>query len=466
MMNDDAPRHSCGVFGIYNHPQAARLTYYGLYALQHRGQESAGIVAGRDGQLAHKKGLGLVADVFHEADFKAGLRGHLACGHVRYSTSGAPVQANVQPFLLHHAGQHLCLAHNGNLTNACSLRRQLEGRGSIFQSTSDSEVMVHILARNLHLGWQQAITTCLSQVEGAYSIIIMAPDKLVAARDPLGFRPLCLGRLNEAYVVASETCALDLVDATYVRDIEPGEIVFIDASGLKSIKPLPARKPRSCIFELVYFARPDSDIYGLNVYQTRRQQGVILAKENPDIKADFIVPFPDSGNYAAIGLSAQSGIPLEMGMIRNHYVGRSFIQPTQDMRDFAVKVKLNPIAELIRGKRVIVVDDSIVRGTTAINRVRGLRACGAKEVHMMVASPPCRFPCYYGVDFAEPEQLVANNLSLEEIRRLLELDSLRYISLPGLLQSTQANGGGPAGFCQACFTGQYPTQCLDAGCGA
>jgi amidophosphoribosyltransferase len=457
MNHDDAPKDSCGVFGVFNHPQAARLTYYGLYALQHRGQESAGIVVSNGNDLLEKKSMGLVSEIFHEQDF-ALLEGQMACGHVRYSTAGASVANNAQPLLKHYADRHFCLAHNGNLTNARCLRQQLEARGSIFRSSSDSEVLIHLLVRHLHLGLQNAVIESLRQVEGAYCFIIMTDYQLIAARDPHGFHPLCLGWVDNAYVLASETCALDLINAVYMRDIEPGEVVFIDKNGLSSVKPFARTPPHQCIFELVYFARPDSDIFGLSVYDARRRQGVILAEENPDIKGDFIMPFPDSGNYAAIGLSAASGIPLEMGMIRNHYVGRSFIQPTQHMRNFAVRVKLNPVHELIKGKKVIVVDDSIVRGTTALNRVKGLRSAGAEEVHMMVASPPCRFPCYYGVDFAEPEQLVANTHTLNEIRQMLGLDSLRYISVAGLKQST---GQPDKGYCLACFTGEYPVPCLD-----
>ena len=458
--DDNAPREKCGVFGIFNHPQASLLTYYGLYALQHRGQESAGIVSS-DGQVLYdKRAMGLVSDVFKPNDFDA-LNGNIACGHVRYSTTGTSSPANVQPFVVHFGNWNFCLAHNGNLTNAGQVRHMLELKGSIFQSSSDTEVMTHLLARNLHLGLEQAMVKSLKQVEGAYSFILMTNDTLVAARDPHGFRPLCLGRLNNAYVLASETCALDLVDAVYVRDIAPGEIVFIDKNGIRSLKPFARVKPRQCVFEFVYFARPDSNVFGRNVYLTRRKQGQILAEENPGINGDFIMPFPDSGNYAALGFARASGIPMEMGMIRNHYIGRSFIQPTQDMRDFAVKVKLNPIQSLIKGKSVIVVDDSIVRGTTALNRVKGLRKAGARQVHMLVASPPCIAPCYYGVDIARQEQLVAAKHSLEQIRDMLELDSLNYLSINGMLRSTQCHMDE---FCLACFDGNYPVACQESDC--
>ena len=464
----DRPREECGVCGIFGHEDAAKLTYFGLYALQHRGQESAGIVATDGSTVNQHKGMGLVSEVFSEKDLQS-LKGHITVGHVRYSTTGASNMVNAQPFLVTHQGCTLAVAHNGNLVNIRSLRDELEKKGSIFQSTMDSEVVVHLLARCSEMGIEAAVLDTFRQIKGAYSILLLATDKLIAVRDPGGFRPLCLGRLNNGgYIVASETCALDLVEAQYLRDIEPGEVLIIDRHGCTSLH-LEPRQPKSyCIFEHVYFARPDSDIFGINVYQSRKRMGALLARECP-IDADFIMPFPDSGNYAAIGYSQASGIPLEMGVIRNHYVGRTFIQPTQSMRDFSVRVKLNPIHSFLRGKRVIIMEDSIIRGTTARSRVRSLRAAGIKEVHMVISCPPTKFPCYYGIDFPTGGELIANTKSVEEIREYLDLDTLYYLSLDGLVEAT----GSPADhFCKACFDGNYPVlpdkdfHKLALGCGA
>ncbi len=451
-LRDLRPKEECGVCGIFGHQDAAKLTYFGLYALQHRGQESAGIVASDGVKVSQHKGMGLVPEVFSEENLRT-LTGHLSVGHVRYSTTGASNIVNAQPFLATHRGCTLTVAHNGNLVNIRSLREQLENKGSIFQSTMDSEVVVHLLARCADLGLEEAVIDTFRQIEGAYSILLMTADKLVAVRDPGGFRPLCLGKLaNGGYIVASETCALDLVEAQYLRDIEPGEVLIIDKDRLKSLS-LGSPRPRSyCIFEHVYFARPDSDIFGINVYQSRKRMGQILAREHT-IDADFVMPFPDSGNYAAIGYSQASGIPLEMGVIRNHYVGRTFIQPTQSMRDFSVRVKLNPIRSFLENKRVIIMEDSIIRGTTARSRVRSLRQVGVKEVHMVISCPPTKHPCYYGIDFPSGGELIANQKSVEEIRAHLGLDSLYYLSLEGLVEAT----GAPADhFCKACFDGNYP----------
>ncbi|MDR1396759.1 MAG: amidophosphoribosyltransferase [Desulfarculales bacterium] len=455
--NYEGPGENCGVFGVFGNRQASLLTYYGLYALQHRGQESVGIVVSDGSRLYDKRAMGLVSDVFQPGDFEQ-LPGSLACGHVRYSTTGASSLANVQPLVVHFSNSNFCLAHNGNLTNAAKVRRDLEQKGSIFQSSSDTEIVTHLLARNFRHGLEQAMINSLREIKGAYSFILMTNDTLVAARDRHGFRPLCLGKLDDAYILASETCALDLVDAVYVREIDPGEILFIDKNGMRSLKPFPPLEHRHCIFEFVYFARPDSNVFGHNVYMIRHQFGKVLAGENPRLRADFVMPFPDSGNYAAIGFSQESGIPLEMAMIRNHYVGRSFIQPTQDLRDFAVKIKLNPVSQLIKGKKIIVVDDSIVRGTTALNRVKGLRRAGAQEVHMLVASPPCVSPCYYGVDFARREQLIASAHTTEEIKNILELDSLNYLSIEGMLSCMAEK---QRDFCLACFNSVYPVKCAD-----
>ena len=448
----DRPKDECGVCGIFGHPDAARLTYFGLYALQHRGQESTGIVTSDGSKISQHKAMGLVPEVFTEKILQD-LIGHLAVGHVRYSTTGASHLLNAQPFSVTHKGGTLAVAHNGNLVNTRALRDELESYGSIFQTTMDTEVIVHLLVRNSPKGLEEAITETFSKVKGAYSMLLMTQDQLVAIRDPGGFRPLCLGKLNKgAYIVASETCALDLVEAQYVRDIEPGEVLIIDSTGLKSLFPWPKQKHSFCIFEHVYFARPDSDIFGMNVYQSRKQMGKILAKEC-QLEADLVMPFPDSGNYAAIGYSQASGIPLEMGVIRNHYVGRTFIQPTQSMRDFSVRVKLNPVRSFLEGKRVVVIEDSIIRGTTGRSRIRSLRAVGVKEVHMLISCPPTRSPCYYGIDFPSNTELIAAKKTIEEIREYLNLDTLYYLSLEGMIQATGVNSDS---FCKACFDGNYP----------
>lgn len=444
-------KEECGVFGIFGHPEAVKLTCFGLYALQHRGEESAGIVASDGARVKELKGMGLVSEVFDEKGLR-GLEGHLAIGHVRYSTTGSSLLKNAQPFLVSHGGLFLAVAHNGNLTNAHLLRQELEGKGAIFQSTMDSEIFVHLIAHGLEKGLEEALLQALDRVEGAYSLLLMTQDQVIGVRDPKGFRPLCLGTLNGAYVLASETCALDLVEAQYVRDVEPGEIVFLDRNGLRSLKPFPPTESSFCIFEFIYFARPDSSIFGRNVYQVRKRLGQRLAREYQP-RADLVMPFPDSGNYAAIGFAEASGIPFEMGVIRNHYVGRTFIQPSQTMRDFKVRVKLNPVRAVLEGKRVVIIEDSIIRGTTSRTRVRAIRQAGAKEVHMLVSCPPHRHPCYYGIDFSTKGELIACRQSVEEIRAFVGLDSLGYLSLEGLVEAT----GLPAkAFCLACFDGRYP----------
>jgi amidophosphoribosyltransferase len=460
LLLDHGPKESCGVFGVFNHPDAARLTYYGLYALQHRGQESAGIVVSDGKRLKDKRGMGLVSDVFGERDLQR-LTGHISCGHVRYSTTGSSVLANVQPFIINYAGHTMCLGHNGNLVNAHELRGRLEREGSIFQTTMDSEIVMHLMARNIHQGFEDALVSALAQLKGAYSFLFMTEDTLVAARDPNGFRPLCLGKLEDSgYVVASETCALDLIDARYLRQVEPGEVVFITKNGLKSVKPFPRTRHAHCIFEFIYFARPDSRIFGQTVYNVRKRQGAQMAVEHPELSGDFVMPFPDSGNYAALGYASASGLPFEMGMIRNHYVGRTFIQPSQDMRDFGVRVKLNPVTELIKGKRVIIVEDSIIRGTTTMARVKNIRQAGAAEVHMLVSCPPHRYPCHYGIDFSTKGELIACDHSVAEIQEMLHLDSLHYLSIEGLLAGTHASRDG---FCLACFDGNYPVPIDEGG---
>jgi len=447
------PRESCGVFGVLGHKDAAKLTYFGLYALQHRGQESAGIVSCTGKLIFEHKGMGLVPEIFDEPILK-NLYGHIAVGHVRYSTTGSSIAKNAQPFVASHAGKPLIIAHNGNLTNAKELRGALEKKGSIFQTTIDSEIIVHLVTQNIQGGLEEAVVKALSKVEGAYSCVLMTQDRLIAFRDPNGFRPLCLGLLDEGYIVASETCALDLIGSRYIRDIDPGEILIISEGGLKSIRPFPEQRKTFCIFEYIYFSRPDSNIYGQNVYAVRKRLGRILAQEYA-IKADFAMPFPDSGNYAAIGFCQESGIPLEMGVIRNHYVGRTFIEPTQSMRDFGVKVKLNPVKEILNQKRIVIVEDSIIRGTTSKLRIKALREAGAWEIHMVVSCPPHRYPCYYGIDFSTEGELIASKHSIEEIKNFIGLDSLCYLSLQGMLE---AAGLGEKSYCLACFNGEYPVK--------
>jgi amidophosphoribosyltransferase len=446
------PKHYCGVFGVFGHPNAAELAYYGLYALQHRGQESAGIVTS-DGKIfrAHR-GMGLVPQIFN-GEVLHHLVGNMAVGHTRYSTTGSSQLKNAQPLTVDCARGQIAIAHNGNLTNASQLRDELEARGSIFQTTVDSEIILHLLAQPDANGNKNPFVYALRRLEGAYSLVMMTEKELIGARDPFGFRPLCLGKLGDAWVLASETCALDLIHAKFVRDIEPGEIVIINAQGVQSIQAFPEQQRRAfCIFEYVYFARPDSNISNRNVYKVRVEMGRNLAREFP-IEADVIVPVPDSGNCAALGYSLESGIPFEMAFVRNHYVGRSFLQPSQLIRDFNVRVKLNLITELVKGKRVVVVDDSIVRGTTCKARVNNLKEAGAKEVHVLVSCPPHMNPCVYGIDFPDRSKLMAANHSLEEIRQYLNTDSLHYLSQDGLVAAT---GLPKSSFCMACYDGNYP----------
>jgi amidophosphoribosyltransferase len=451
---EDKPRESCGLFGIYGHPESARLNYFGLYALQHRGQESAGIAVVQDQSIVAHKGMGLVSDVFDMSHFEH-LRGESAIGHVRYSTTGSSILTNAQPFVVHHRQRSYAVAHNGNLVNAHGLKAELEEAGSIFQTTMDSEVFLHLFVKNLVLGFEQALIAATSRLKGAFSLIVMTSrGEVIGIKDPNGFRPLCLGKLNGSYVLASETCALDLVEAEFIRELDPGEIVIIGQNGIKSLRIPPASKRSFCIFEFIYFARPDSTIYGKNVYLTRKDHGRQLASEAP-VDADLVMPFPDSGTYAALGYSEASGIPFEMGMIRNHYVGRTFIQPTQSMRDFGVRVKLNPVKELLAGKDIIIIEDSIIRGTTVRTRVKALRELGVKRVHLRVSGPPHRFPCHYGIDFSTKGELIASRMGVEELRCFLGLDTLHYLTLPGLLSSTGVPNPEDH-FCKACFDGCYP----------
>jgi amidophosphoribosyltransferase len=450
----DYPKHYCGVFGVYGHPNAAELTYYGLYALQHRGQESAGIVTSDGKQFHAHKGMGLVSQVF-KGDILHDMVGQIAIGHTRYSTTGSSHLRNAQPLTVDCARGQIAIAHNGNLTNASQLREELEARGSIFQTSVDSEIILHLMAQPCLNGSRNNLIETVRRIEGAYSLAIMTENELIGVRDPHGFRPLCLGKIGDGWVLASETCALDLIHAKFVRDVEPGEIVVINEEGLTSVQAFPEHERRAfCIFEYVYFARPDSTITGRNVYKVRVEMGRQLAREFP-LQADVIVPVPDSGNCAALGYSLESGIPFEMAFVRNHYVGRSFLQPSQLIRDFDVRVKLNLITELVKGKRVVVVDDSIVRGTTCKTRVNSLKEAGAKEVHVLVSCPPHMNPCVYGIDFPDRSKLMAANHSLEEIRKYLNADSLYYLSQEGMVKAT----GLPANsFCMACYDGNYPVR--------
>ncbi len=456
---DDGVKHYCGLFGIYGHREAARLTYLGLYSLQHRGEEAAGIVS-YDGKATHThKGMGLVSEVFHEETLRA-LPGRIAVGHTRYSTTGSSTLKNSQPLVVTYAKGSLTVAHNGNLINAFDLRRDLEANGSIFQTTVDSEIILHLLARAQHDSFDDDLAECLPKLKGAFSLLFMTERELIGARDPNGFRPLCIGRLNRAYVLASETCALDIIGAKFVREVAPGEVVIIGPSGIRSLHPFRGEEQKlsHCLFEHVYFSRPDSQVFGESVQAVRVRLGRQLAKEYP-VEADFVMPIPDSGNFAALGYSMESKIPFTLGMTRNHYVGRTFIQPAQEIRDLKVRVKFNPIKEIIQGKRLVIVDDSIVRGTTTRARVKSLKEAGAKEIHLRVSCPPTKFACFYGIDFPNKSQLIANTMSLEEIRKFIGVDTLGYLSLEGMLASVRK----PGNYCNACWSGTYPISFGDAG---
>ena len=450
----DEPKEYCGLFGIMNNRNAGWLTYLGLYALQHRGQEACGIVTNNKGVLTAHKGMGLVSDVFDE-QVLGKLKGEVAVGHVRYSTTGSSVLKNSQPLLIDYAKGSICIAHNGNLVNALQLRQYLEKTGSIFQTTTDSEIIIHLMARAKSRDLAESLIYALKRIKGAYSLVMMDNHTLIGVRDPLGFRPLSLGKFGNSFCLASETCAFDLMGAKFIRDIEPGEIVFINNNGIKSIKPKELNiKPHHsfCTFEHIYFARPDSVVFGETVHTVRRKLGTQLAKEHP-VDADFVVPVPDSGFSAALGYPQESGIPLEMGIIRNHYVGRTFIQPAQDSRDLGVRVKFNLLKDVLHGKKVIIVDDSIVRGTTSKIRVRNLRKAGVKEVHLRISCPAHRFPCFYGIDFHKATELIANRYeSLDEIRKYLEVDTLGYLSLEGMLSCLKHPKDN---YCAACWTGKY-----------
>jgi amidophosphoribosyltransferase len=449
--NLDGFHEECGVFGVYGHPEAANLVYLGLYALQHRGQESAGIVSSNGKSLISHRGMGLVADIFSE-DVIAQLEGTSAIGHNRYSTTGSTTLKNCQPLVVEYARGGLAVAHNGNLVNFDELREQLESSGSIFQSSSDSEVIIHLVAASRAATVAERVIDALAQVRGAYSLAFLTEHEMIAARDPFGFRPLVIGKLHDATVIASETCALDLVRAEYVREVEPGEVVVIDENGMRSFKPFSPSPHKRCIFEYVYFSRPDSLLYGRNVYQVRKQQGRALARECP-ADADIVVPVPDSGVPAAIGYAEQAKLPYEQGLIRSHYVGRTFIEPREAIRHFGVKIKFNPVPAVLDGKRVVLVEDSLVRGTTLRKVIPMLRQAGAREVHMRIAAPPTTNSCFYGIDTPTRAELLASHQSVEEIRAYIGADSLGYLSWDGLYSFL---GESREGFCDACFTGDYP----------
>ncbi len=449
-IEDDRFHEECGIFGVCGHSEAANLTYLGLHGLQHRGQESAGIVSSNGERLFEEKGMGQVARIFKKGPLEK-LKGDLAIGHVRYSTAGTSTLGNAQPFRIDSRKGELAIAHNGNLVNAFSLRDALERAGSIFRTGSDTEVILHLIARSPQQDLEAAIVDALKQVRGAYSLVFITRDRIIGVRDPRGFRPLSLGRLGPAHILTSESCALDLLDATFVRDLDPGEMVVIGAGGVTSYRPFPPEPVSQCIFEHVYFSRPDSRVFGRSVHEVRKRLGRELAREQP-VEADIIVPVPDSGMYAALGFSEESRIPLEFGLVRNHYVGRTFIEPRQAIRHFGVKLKLNPVRALLDNRRVVLIDDSIVRGTTSRKIVSMVRAAGAREVHMRVSSAPTVGPCYYGVDTPRRAELIASTHSVDEIRRYIRADSLGYLSLEGMERAVEENRS----FCTSCYTNRYP----------
>lgn len=453
---DDKFRDECGVFGIFmNNPASttdvARTTFYGLYALQHRGQESAGIAVSNGHNIELHKGMGLVSDVVKPHHI-AQLEGNIAIGHVRYSTTGGSALVNAQPLVFHYLKGMVALAHNGNLINTVELKKRLETYGSVFQTTTDTEVVANLLARYSQDIMEDALAKCMIDIKGAFALLIMTEDRLVGVRDQMGIRPLCIGRLNGDYILASESAALDTVGAEFIRDVNPGEIVVIDKNGLRSLQVIKSPRKAHCIFEYIYFARPDSTIDGMNVNRVRRDLGKQLARECP-LDADIVISVPDSGTAAALGYAEESGLPFEEGLMKNRYVGRTFIQPTQQMRELGVRLKLNAVGEVVAGKRVIMIDDSIVRGTTSKKIVQMLRNVGAKEVHVLIASPPTRFPCYYGIDTSRREELIASTMDVEQISSFIGADRLYYISMEGMFAAMKSD---PGIFCAACFCGDYP----------
>lgn len=452
MPQNDKLREYCGVFGVFNLPNAAELTYYGLYALQHRGQESAGIVSADGNQYHVHRGTGLVNDVFRNPHSIEALKGRVAIGHNRYSTTGGSSRRNVQPLSSAFKNGFLAIGHNGNLVNSIELRRELEEQGALFQSTTDTEVILHLIARSSFKDPVDKIADALGRVKGAYCLVILINDTLFAARDPRGYRPLSIGRLGDGWVISSETCALDLISAEYVRDVEPGEIVRINDEGLKGFKKFPGKQAQQCVFELIYFSRPDSKVFGFSVDRVRRLFGRALAMEHPTPGADIVISVPDSSNSAALGFSEESGVSLELGLIRNHYVGRTFIHPSQSIRDINTRIKYNPVRGVLKGRSVVVVDDSIVRGTTSRRLMKMIRQAGAREVHMRISSPPIKFPCFYGIDMPTRSELIGSSHTVDEIKTYLGVDSLGYLSESGLdalgaLDEKQ--------FCKACFNGNY-----------
>lgn len=452
----DKLHEECGVVGVYGHPEAANLVYLGLYALQHRGQESAGIAASTHSKMRLEIGMGLVADIFDPARILK-LPGPIAVGHNRYSTAGKSELVNAQPCMINYFAGSLALAHNGNLVNAESIRKELGAQGAIFQSTNDSEVVVHLMAQSKADSFVDRAADALRQVQGAFSLVLMTETELVAARDPHGFRPLCLGKLDGAYIVASETCVMDLIEAEFIREVEPGEVILINEEGIQSFFPFKKVDPKHCVFEHIYFARPDSFLFGEHVYSVRKNMGRAMAQESP-ADVDIVIPVPDSGVVSAMGFAEESGLPFEMGLIRNHYVGRTFIEPQSQIRHFGVKLKLNPVKSMIAGKRIAVIDDSIVRGTTSRKIVKMLRDAGAKEVHLRISAPPILHSCFYGIDTPNKEELIAHKHNLEETCKYLAADSLAYLSLEKMLTVLE---NGKKKFCSACFDGNYPVPIPD-----
>lgn len=454
----DKLHEECGVFGIFGHPEAANLTYLGLYALQHRGQESCGIVSSDGVQLKAHLGMGLVADVFKQDDIFNKLPGSSAIGHVRYSTAGGNDMKNCQPIMVDYSRGSIAVAHNGNLVNAPEVRNALEKSGSIFSTTADTETIIHLIARAQSDSLVERVCESLQQVKGAYSLAFLTETRMIAVRDPSGFRPLSLAKLDGAFVVASESCAFDLIEAEYIREIEPGEMVVVDKKGMKSYFPFKEKvRNTPCIFEYIYFARPDSRIFNRMVYPVRKEFGRQLARQYP-VEADLVIAVPDSGMPAAMGFAEEAGLPFELGLIRNHYVGRTFIEPQQSIRHFGVKLKLNPVREILEGKRVVVVDDSIVRGTTSRKIVKMIRNAGAKEVHVRISSPPTSYPCFYGIDTPSRKELISASHSIEEIARYITADTLCYLNIEGLHEALRQSGDHKVDFCDACFSGEYPVK--------
>ncbi|GBF39925.1 amidophosphoribosyltransferase [Leptospira johnsonii] len=455
LVRDDKPKEECAIFGIFNSQEAANFTYLGLYSMQHRGQESSGIVSSDGEHLYRYAGMGLVANIFTEGKIRE-LTGTAAIGHNRYSTTGASFLRNAQPLRVESHLGPIALAHNGNLVNSWEVRSQLEKEGSIFQTTIDSEVIVHLMARSGETDLLSALSSALKKVRGAYSLVVLTKNQLIAVRDPNGFRPLVMGRRDDGSIVfASETCAFDITDTTYERDVEPGEMIVVDRTGTRSFYPFPPAKPALCIFEYIYFARPDSNIFGESVYKVRKALGNQLAQELP-VEADVVIPVPDSANIAALGYSEASGIPFQSGLIRSHYVGRTFIEPDQKIRDFGAKIKYNVVKNVVDGKRVVIVDDSIMRGTTSRKIIKMIRNAGATEIHLRVSAPPTVSPCYYGIDIPTHKELIAATHTIEEIRKYLRVDSIAYLSVDSMHKAVSEHRGG--GFCNACFTSDYPVE--------